>query len=79
MWQLTAKVTIITGLGATIGETCAPALAQAKASVLLANINIAGAERVSAEAGSAGGSAFAHHAPYVADVLATIDAPAATD
>lgn len=61
MGQLTGKVAIVTGSGANIGEACARALAEAGASVMLADINIAGAERVAENINSAGGAAFAQH------------------
>lgn len=58
--QLAGKVAIITGSGANIGEACARALAGAGASVILADINIAGAEAVAGEIVAGGGTAMAH-------------------
>lgn len=54
------KVTIVTGAGANIGEACAKMLAAQGASVVVADINLAGADRVAAEIGAAGGVAIAH-------------------
>src|SRR3546814_2819994 len=61
MGHLTGKVAIVTGSGANIGEACVRALAKAGALVVLADINIIGAERVAEENNSAGGTAFAQH------------------
>src|SRR3546814_4146396 len=61
MGHLTGKVAIVTGSGANIGEACVRALAKAGALVVLADINIIGAERVAEEINSAGGTAFAQH------------------
>jgi len=53
------KVAIITGSGANIGEACAKMLAAEGAKVVVADINLAGAERVAAEIVAAGGTAMA--------------------
>ena len=58
--QLEGRVAIITGSGANIGEACAKALAKEGASVVIADINIDGANRVAQEIRDAGGEAFAH-------------------
>lgn len=58
--QLAGKVAIVTGSGANIGEACALALAAAGASVVLADINIAGAKAVASDIIAARGSAMAH-------------------
>jgi hypothetical protein len=47
--NLTERVAIITGSGANIGGSSARALAAAVASVVLGDINIAGAERVAGD------------------------------
>ena len=54
------KVAIITGAGANIGEACAKMLAAQGAKVVVADINVVGAERVAGEIVSGGGTAFAH-------------------
>ncbi len=54
------KVAIVTGSGANIGEACAKMLAAQGASVVVADINLAGAERVAGEIAAAGGTAMAH-------------------
>lgn len=46
--QLAGKVAIVTGSGANIGEACAKALAREGAAVIVADINLAGAEYVAA-------------------------------
>ncbi len=58
--ELNGKVAIVTGSGANIGEACARMLAEAGASVVLADINIAGAQRVAADIEAKGGGAMAH-------------------
>jgi NAD(P)-dependent dehydrogenase (short-subunit alcohol dehydrogenase family) len=58
--HLAGRVAIVTGSGANIGEACARALAAAGASVVLADINLAGAERVAADIVAGGGVAMAH-------------------
>jgi NAD(P)-dependent dehydrogenase (short-subunit alcohol dehydrogenase family) len=54
------KVAIITGAGANIGEACAKMLAAQGAKVVVADINVEGAERVAGEIVASGGTAFAH-------------------
>jgi len=49
------KVAIITGAGANIGEACAKMLAAQGAKVVVADINVVGAERVAGEIVSGGG------------------------
>jgi NAD(P)-dependent dehydrogenase (short-subunit alcohol dehydrogenase family) len=58
--NLAGRVAIVTGSGANIGEACARALAAAGAAVVLADINLAGAERVAADIAGGGGTAMAH-------------------
>ena len=58
--DLSGKVAIVTGSGANIGEACARILAKAGAAVMLADINLAGAQAVVAAIGAAGGTAAAH-------------------
>jgi NAD(P)-dependent dehydrogenase (short-subunit alcohol dehydrogenase family) len=60
MGLVEGKVAIVTGAGANIGEACAKMLAAQGASVVVADINLAGAERVTAEIAAAGGKAMAH-------------------
>src|SRR3546814_85496 len=76
MGHLTGKVAIVTGSGANIGEACVRALAKAGALVVLADINIIGAERVAEEINSAGGTAFAQHTDLAEEgsIQAIIDA-----
>src|SRR3546814_18976356 len=75
MGHLTGKVAIVTGSGANIGEACVRALAKAGALVVLADINIIGAERVAEEINSAGGTAFVQHPDLAAagSIQAIID------
>jgi NAD(P)-dependent dehydrogenase (short-subunit alcohol dehydrogenase family) len=54
------KVAIITGAGANIGEACAKMLAANGAHVVVADINLEGAERVAGDIIASGGTAFAH-------------------
>lgn len=54
------KVALVTGAGANIGEACAKMLAAQGARVVVADINVAGAERVAGEIAAAGGAAMAH-------------------
>jgi NAD(P)-dependent dehydrogenase (short-subunit alcohol dehydrogenase family) len=54
------KVAIITGAGANIGEACAKMLAAQGAKVVVADINVEGAERVAGEIVASGGTTFAH-------------------
>jgi NAD(P)-dependent dehydrogenase (short-subunit alcohol dehydrogenase family) len=63
--KLDGKVAIVTGSGANIGEACAKALAGAGAKVMLADINLAGAQRVAEEIAAAGGEAVAQHLDLV--------------
>jgi NAD(P)-dependent dehydrogenase (short-subunit alcohol dehydrogenase family) len=60
MGLVEGKIAIITGAGANIGEACAKMLAAQGASVVVADINLAGAERVAGEIAAAGGTAMAH-------------------
>lgn len=60
MGLVEGKVAIITGAGANIGEACAKMLAAQGASVVVADINLAGAQRVAGEIEAAGGVALAH-------------------
>lgn len=61
MGLVEGKVAIVTGAGANIGEACAKMLASQGASVVVADINLAGAERVASEITAAGGTAMSHH------------------
>ncbi|MBL0115227.1 MAG: SDR family oxidoreductase [Sphingomonadales bacterium] len=54
------KIAIVTGAGANIGEACAKMLAKHGASVVVADINVEGAERVAGEINASGGTAMAH-------------------
>mgnify|MGYP001220216814 FL=1 len=60
MGLVSGKIAIVTGAGANIGEACAKMLARQGASVVVADVNIAGAERVAGEIAAAGGTAMAH-------------------
>lgn len=60
MGLVQGKVAIVTGAGANIGEACARMLAAQGASVVVADINLAGAERVAGDIAAAGGTAMAH-------------------
>lgn len=60
MSLVNGKVAIITGAGANIGEACAKMLAAQGAKVVVADINVGGAERVAGEIVAIGGKAFAH-------------------
>jgi NAD(P)-dependent dehydrogenase (short-subunit alcohol dehydrogenase family) len=66
--KLTGKIAIVTGSGANIGEACAKALADAGATVILADINLAGATRVAQEISSNGGQAIARQLDLVDEV-----------
>ncbi len=57
---LAGRVAIVTGSGANIGEACARTLAAAGASVVLADLNLAGAEAVAADILAQDGTAMAH-------------------
>ena len=59
MGLVEGKVALITGAGANIGEACARMLAAQGASVVVADINLAGAERVAQDICASGGSAIA--------------------
>jgi NAD(P)-dependent dehydrogenase (short-subunit alcohol dehydrogenase family) len=54
------KVAIVTGAGANIGEACAKMLAAHGAKVVVADINVEGAERVAGEIVASRGTAIAH-------------------
>ncbi|KUR76797.1 dehydrogenase [Novosphingobium sp. Fuku2-ISO-50] len=60
MGLVAGKIAIVTGAGANIGEACAKMLAAQGASVVIADINVAGAHRVADEITAAGGRALAH-------------------
>ena len=49
MFDLSGKITVVTGAGSGIGEAIAHALAEAKAKVYVAERNAAEGERVAAE------------------------------
>ena len=75
--HLAGRVAIVTGSGANIGEACARALADAGASVILGDINLAGAERVADDIVAGGGTAIAHPLDLaeegsVASLIATV-------
>lgn len=76
MTDLTGKVAIVTGSGANIGEACVRALAGAGASVVVADINIKGAEAVANDIVAQGGQAMAHvlDLAEAASIIALIDA-----
>ena len=57
--QFTDKVAIVTGAGGGIGQSYAEALARAGAAVVVADINIEGADRVVAGITAEGGRAIA--------------------
>ena len=59
MGLVEGKVAIVTGAGANIGEACARMLAAQGANVILADINLAGAERVAEDISASGGTAMA--------------------
>lgn len=59
MRGIEGKVAIVTGGGSGLGEAIGKALAARGAKVVLSDINLAGAGRVAAEIGSAGGTAAA--------------------
>ena len=59
MGLVEGKVAIVTGGGANIGEACVKMLAAQGASVVVADINLDGAERVASEIVVAGGTALA--------------------
>ena len=59
MGLVEGKVAIVTGAGANIGEACARMLAAQGAKVILADINLAGAERVAEDISASGGTAMA--------------------
>ena len=77
MGLVSGKVAIVTGAGANIGEACAKMLAAQGASVVIADINVAGATRVAEEITAAGGKALAH-AVDLADEASIIALIAAT-
>ena len=60
MGLVEGKVAIVTGAGANIGEACAKMLAAQGARIVVADINVDGAERVANEITESGGTAFAH-------------------
>jgi NAD(P)-dependent dehydrogenase (short-subunit alcohol dehydrogenase family) len=61
MARFDGKIAIVTGGGSGLGEAIGKALARDGAQVVLADINLAGAERVAAEIGAFGGTARAVH------------------
>jgi NAD(P)-dependent dehydrogenase (short-subunit alcohol dehydrogenase family) len=76
--MVVGKVAIVTGAGANIGEACAKMLAVQGAGVVVADINLDGANRVADEIVAAGGRASAHavdignEASIIALIAATI-------
>jgi NAD(P)-dependent dehydrogenase (short-subunit alcohol dehydrogenase family) len=60
MGLVEGKVAIVTGAGANIGEACAKMLAAQGAQVVVADINMDGAERVAGDIVAKGGTGFAH-------------------
>ena len=62
MSEFEGKVAVVTGGGSGIGESVAKELAAAGATVVVADINLAGAERVAASIVEAGGTARAFEA-----------------
>ncbi|WP_426725584.1 SDR family NAD(P)-dependent oxidoreductase [Curtobacterium flaccumfaciens] len=62
MSEFEGKVAVVTGGGSGIGESVAKELAAAGATVVVADINLAGAERVAASIVEAGGAARAFEA-----------------
>jgi NAD(P)-dependent dehydrogenase (short-subunit alcohol dehydrogenase family) len=80
MGLVKGKVAIVTGSGANIGEACARKLAAEGAKVVVADINLAGAQRVAGEIRASGGEAMAHpvdladEASIVALIAATVAA-----
>ncbi|PZE91573.1 short-chain dehydrogenase [Curtobacterium sp. MCLR17_039] len=62
MSEFEGKVAVVTGGGSGIGESVAKELAAAGATVVVADINLAGAERVAASIAEAGGTARAFEA-----------------
>ncbi|WP_026051913.1 SDR family oxidoreductase [Herbaspirillum rubrisubalbicans] len=62
MMPLKGKVAIVTGAGGGIGAACAARLARAGARVVVADIDVAGAERQAAGICAAGGEALPAHA-----------------
>lgn len=59
MKMVQGKVAIVTGAGANIGEACARMLALHGADIVVADINLAGAQRVAQDIAAAGGTAVA--------------------
>jgi NAD(P)-dependent dehydrogenase (short-subunit alcohol dehydrogenase family) len=59
MGLVQGKIAVVTGSGSNIGEACARKLASEGAKVILADINLAGAERVAKSIRAAGGEAMA--------------------
>jgi NAD(P)-dependent dehydrogenase (short-subunit alcohol dehydrogenase family) len=70
--QFAGKVAIVTGAGSGIGEACAKQLAARGASVVLADVNIAGAERVVRELPSGSGAALSVNVADPASVEAMV-------
>ncbi len=58
--DLKGRVAIVTGSAANIGEACARALAAAGATVVLADLNVEGAQAVADDIVKSGGTAMAH-------------------
>ena len=65
---LTGKVAFITGGGSGIGEACAIALSKDGAAVAIADMDMVGAERVSAEINKMGGKAKAYKLDVADDI-----------
>ena len=58
MGLLQDKVAIITGAGSNIGEACAKMLAAQGAKIVVADINVEGADRVAGEINASGGTGW---------------------
>lgn len=75
--NLSNKTAVVTGAGSGFGEGIAKYFAQHGATVAVADINLESAQRVAAEIGAAGGSAFAVYADVSqSDSMAALTAQA---